>query len=128
MQEKEEVVDMLVEAGANPNALDNVRTVASVFVVYFGCARDTFELDSLLNYCATFSFAQDGYSPLAKFMGEPPILRKLLVCNADPNGGRALTLAAYNGRMECVEMLVEAGADPLLKIHGNKVRSVCHGL
>ncbi|MFC5401419.1 ankyrin repeat domain-containing protein [Cohnella soli] len=96
-QGHEEAVGWLLKQGADPN----VRYVSGRSVLSPVCMH--------------------GYENILKLLlaaGAKPIY----TCHAD--GETPLMIAAYNGRYECAEILIEAGADPSTKDnHGNTALS-----
>ncbi|MEO1335022.1 MAG: ankyrin repeat domain-containing protein, partial [Myxococcota bacterium] len=109
-----EVVDLLLRAGADPNAVDWSETPPLVGAAAQGHLR---VIDRLLTAGARVD-AGTGFTALEEAVvnGHADVVRRLLRADADvdrrnEDGGTVLMLAAATGCLPIVRLLVEAGAD-----------------
>jgi len=136
---KLEIVKKLVETGANP---DNDRALA--------CARDHIEVVEYLNDANVQKhldnslkiFAKLGKLEIVKFLveaGANPNIDMSIVANrgylevvkhlvskgADINANEAINYAAFNGHLNIVRWMLDAGADATLECSKHLVANVC---
>jgi ankyrin repeat protein len=115
-----EAVRLLLERGANREALDEERQTAVVRAVdagHEGIVR------LFLDYGADLDARDGSGCPVmrqAAAAGHAAIVRLLLERGADPEaqgpvGGTALMAAAERGHVEVVRLLLESGADPMTR-------------
>lgn len=110
-----ECVRLLIDAGADKDAKDDVWC----FLFYFVCPHCTFREDDLkyLSHCYFGSlFAVDLLSTQSfyffSFFGNAVWRGTVDGCEFYSQGGRtALIWASMSGRADCVQLLIDAGAD-----------------
>lgn len=113
-----DMVRMLLEQGANPNAADNVDGLQAI---HYAAKNGNIEmLESLIQYGAKAdSIAEGSLTPLVLAAGEghTDMVKKLLSLGVSPNQGKnfignsALAAACLSGNLSVVKALLEAGAD-----------------
>jgi hypothetical protein len=98
----DEVVDVLLKAGADPNARDGMEETA-----LFKCSYKTELVQPLLHAGAEINARdRDGSTPLIRYARSEPFVRELLAQGADPSlankrGETALSVANQIGRIGC---------------------------
>lgn len=125
-----ETMTVLIEAGAQVDGKNSDGNTPLFWAAYHGHEEAVSWLlekraDPNVRYVSGRSVlspvCMHGYSGILKMLldaGAKPIY----TCHAD--GETPLMIAAYNGRYDCVEVLLEAGADPYVKDkHGNTALS-----
>jgi ankyrin repeat protein len=115
-QGRTEAVRLLLEAGANPDAVDGSGTTALMKAAWWGHGDSVRAL--LAGGAAVNPANQRGQTALmgAAARGHADILRDLLTAAADPRaqavgGASALFLAVKGEHVEAARLLLEAGAD-----------------
>lgn len=116
----DDIVELLLEMGANPNALNDNGDVALVVPI---CYNKINIVRMLLEAGANVNFSCPiGHTALvlAAFTGDPDLLLLLLGYGVNVNlqnnlGQTGLHWAAYYARKDMIEILLEAGADYTLR-------------
>jgi ankyrin repeat protein len=119
-----EVVKLLLERGADPNAKSNYSWTSGWTPLHYAADKGHIEVvEALLKHGADVNAKdKDGKTPLhvASVRGDVNIVKLLLERGADPNardgnGETPLHWAASKGHVEVVEVLLEYGADINIK-------------
>jgi len=118
----EEVVEILLEAGANPNVASWTKGETSLHLAAYWGHPETVEI-LLENGADVNAKSNNSWTPLMHaIVGNSSEAAKLLIdaradleVASEDQADTALMLAAYHGRPEPVKLLLQAGADPLPK-------------
>ncbi len=114
-----QLVQLLLEAGAEPNAVDQSGSTPLHVAAWEGKSRT---VQALLKAGAKPDATAGRSTPLHKaaWIGSVPVVQALLQAGADPNardadGQTPLHKAAFRGHVAVVQALLEAKADPAAK-------------